>query len=318
MTDPSVNATAIANVLGATLSAMHNGGHKSHWLRLYDHPDDRPENLPSREGMTETQLAARRVRKKLLVGLAPMSLRAHLQLSYDGYLGAMNKCRFFKTKNSRWGMAVQFQTEAFRNFLDDHGMEDAELEPAEVQGTKQVYYLRLGPQQAGYNRDVHQQVRNGQVEPPRYSIDPLRRKLCMAVTGRDCATTFMPEDVSSDSGSDDDSDDGSDDMSCDGNGDAANAADGSSEAMGDGSDTVPGLGSPASGTGDDAAGGAMGNADSNKFPELHKLGINLDLSDKRNASYVKTLIGELFALQHKYSKEEKKAIEASQEYLQCQ
>ena len=102
-------------------------------------------------------------------------------------------------------------------------------------------------------------------------------------------------------------------MSCDGNGDAANAADGSSEAMGDGSDTVPSLGSPASGTGDDAAGGTMGNADSNE-----KLGINLDLSDKQNASYVKTLIGELFALQHKYSKEEKKATEASREYLWCQ
>jgi len=152
MTDPGTNPTALADALGAYMSAIiHHGSNKSHCFRLYDHPDDRPKNLQLPEGMDEVERKALDAKKKTLVNLSKLSLRQHMHLSYNDYEEMMKKCGMYKSRGGRFGMTFQLQSSPLRAFLNAHGMQDAEVEQAQPTGSsKQVHYIRLGPKQNGY------------------------------------------------------------------------------------------------------------------------------------------------------------------------
>jgi len=177
---PPVDNDAVVSALGAYASAIHRGGRTSFWYRMFDHDDDKQENVP-----TNLDDDARKVRIAALKKLRHLSFRKHIGMSDEAYLDMMKRCKAFTTKNSRWGMTVNFKKDAFRRFLDQHGMNDAELKQALAPGSsKQVWYLRLGPKQTGYHQNILQQVMADKCKPPRYTgIDPVRQKLCMAVSG---------------------------------------------------------------------------------------------------------------------------------------
>jgi len=215
-----------------------------------------------------------------LKNLAKLSLCKLTGLNEDEYTTMLQKCGILATAKNRWG-AYKFKPNELRKILTKQNMVDYELDQSKPPGSLvQGFYLRIGGKQEGHHKSVVDQVNSFNFAPPRYGgINKLRRRLTMIIRGRDC-----PVSVNLFS-----SDDSEEDADVENNNDSNGNSD-TNNSSNNGTSITDGI-----------------TIGLEEFLLLRKLGINLDLTHKQNADYVKDVIGELFALQLRHSPKNKKA-----------
>ena len=257
------------DAIGGFIAALANeGGRDSFWLQVYRHWKDKPENIP--EGKDQKERKARKEKICKLNNLHRMSMSKLMGLSDEDYTSALQTAKIMVLRRNRHGVKLNFQLEHFKEILIKHGMEmgkEYELDLSMAPGSNaSVYYLRIGKKVSGYYTSVEAQVKKKMFSPPRYrDIDQVRRRLRMALTGRDA-----PDPIDS------------------------SMVDGLDPTSESGSDSEPDDPVYAGRSSDPSRPGV-------KYPRLHKLGVNTDLSNPEAAENVKLLIGELFALQQAHS-----------------
>ena len=135
----SADTDTIREATSQFLRAIHFGGRESRWLMVIEMAQDRPENAKDDE------------KAKKLGILFRMSLPRLMNLPNQQYTFLCERCGWLASKKGRYGTSLQFQANAFLNFLKAAGLEGAEYCPATPTGlSKRTHFVRLGNKDPGY------------------------------------------------------------------------------------------------------------------------------------------------------------------------
>ena len=152
--------------LKAFLVHYHENATRSCWLRVYDHPNDSPDNERFKDTIacldTKTRLALKKEQDQLK-SFNNLLLRRHMGLDEDTYINMMVRCGWFQKRKT----AIRMQADNIKNLFITLKIE-AESESAHPKGSGgRRLWIRLGPKQKGYHNSVASQVHAQDFMPPR-------------------------------------------------------------------------------------------------------------------------------------------------------
>ena len=129
-----------ADVLGAFLTAIHQGGRDSFWWGILVHDKDKICNLPEKMEPSD-----RKQRTIELHKIHATSLQKLSSLSDAEYHSLLTDCGIITSKRGRYGVSTNIMADKLRIFLCKYQINDYELERSQAPGSCQhSYYLRLG------------------------------------------------------------------------------------------------------------------------------------------------------------------------------
>ena len=131
----------LSKELVSSILQIHNKKRDSFWYRFRDHDEDVPERLPKiRANSIGDEQNEYNEMKEVVVKLDRLSLRKQLGVDQDLFQKVLVKEQVL----AKYGKGHRFSELKAKDFLNNYGFPDAEIEVAKSVLNKKRSYLRLG------------------------------------------------------------------------------------------------------------------------------------------------------------------------------